>query len=92
MRDGQPDFRGGSSPFLQHLGLYAYRRPFLLQLAKLPSEPLEQLEKLEQLRVLCLGRRIRVGTVRQAAIGVDTYEDYKQFVQTYRQEGLRRAA
>ncbi|HEY2828210.1 MAG TPA: 3-deoxy-manno-octulosonate cytidylyltransferase, partial [Pirellulales bacterium] len=38
--------------FFQHLGLYAYRRDFLLHLAKLPRTPLEQLESLEQLRVL----------------------------------------
>ena len=60
--------------FLQHLGLYAYRRRFLLSLATLPPEPLEQLEKLEQLRVLALGRRIQVGVVDHAAIGVDTYD------------------
>ena len=42
--------------FLQHLGLYAYRRRFLFTLADLPPHPLEQLEKLEQLRVLAHGR------------------------------------
>lgn len=78
--------------FLQHLGLYAYRRRFLLQLAASPPEPLEQLEKLEQLRVLSLGHRIQVGVVRAAAIGVDTYEDYLRFIQTYRQQCLRPAA
>src|SRR5262249_10942592 len=92
VRDGQPDFAARPPAFLQHLGLYAYRRRFLLGLAALPPEPLEQLEKLEQLRVLALGRRIQVGVVRQAAIGVDTYEDYERFVQAYRQGQARRAA
>jgi 3-deoxy-manno-octulosonate cytidylyltransferase (CMP-KDO synthetase) len=78
--------------FLQHLGLYAYRRPFLLQLASQPPQPLEELEKLEQLRALSLGHRIQVGLVRQAAIGVDTYDDYLRFAETYRQRPLRTAA
>jgi 3-deoxy-manno-octulosonate cytidylyltransferase (CMP-KDO synthetase) len=92
VRGGQPDFVAEPPCFLQHLGLYAYRRRFLLSLASLPPEPLEKLEKLEQLRVLALGRRIKVGIVRQAAIGVDTYEDYQHFVETYRQVRKKRAA
>jgi 3-deoxy-manno-octulosonate cytidylyltransferase (CMP-KDO synthetase) len=78
--------------FLQHLGLYAYRRQFLLQLATLPPQPLERLEKLEQLRALSLGYRIQVGVARQAAIGVDTYDDYLRFVQTHQRHDLRTAA
>jgi 3-deoxy-manno-octulosonate cytidylyltransferase (CMP-KDO synthetase) len=92
VRDGQPDFAATPPRFLQHLGLYAYRRRFLLSLATLPPEPLEQLEKLEQLRVLALGRRILVGVVRHAAIGVDTLEDYEHFVRLYQQRGPRQAA
>jgi 3-deoxy-manno-octulosonate cytidylyltransferase (CMP-KDO synthetase) len=92
VRDGQPDFAARPPCFLQHLGLYAYRRPFLLNLASLPPEPLENLEKLEQLRILALGRRIHVGVVRNAAIGVDTYEDYERFVALYRQSQRTRAA
>ncbi len=92
VRDGQPDFAARPARFLQHLGLYAYRRAFLLQLARLPPHPLEEVEKLEQLRVLALGQRIHVGVVPHAARGVDTFEDYQHFVRTYRQEGLVRAA
>jgi 3-deoxy-manno-octulosonate cytidylyltransferase (CMP-KDO synthetase) len=44
----------------EHVGLYVYRRDFLLQLARLPPTPLEQIESLEQLRVLEHGYRIRV--------------------------------
>ncbi len=91
VRDGQPEFSSRPAVFLQHLGLYAYRRSFLQSLAALPPEPLEQLEKLEQLRVLSLGRSIHVGVVEQASIGVDTLEDYEQFVRLYR-EGQRRLA
>ena len=66
VRDGQPDFDARPPRFLQHLGIYAYRRRFLLRLADLPPHPLEQLEKLEQLRVLAHGRRIQVGVVGHA--------------------------
>lgn len=85
VRDGEPNFSADPPTFLQHLGLYAYRRAFLLSLSQLPPEPLEQLEKLEQLRVLALGRRITVGLVRHAAIGVDSRADYDRFVQLYRE-------
>src|SRR5262249_19513491 len=91
VRDGRPDFAAEPPQFFLHLGLYAYRRDFLLQLAASPPELLEQLEKLEQLRVLSLGRRITVGVVRHASIGVDTYEDYQRFVRAYRQEQERPA-
>jgi 3-deoxy-manno-octulosonate cytidylyltransferase (CMP-KDO synthetase) len=92
VRDSSPNFPADPPRFLQHLGLYAYRRSFLLRLAELPPEPLEQLEKLEQLRVLAHGHRITVGVVRQASIGVDTREDYEQFVEMYRRKLRRRAA
>lgn len=65
--------------FLQHLGIYAYRRDFLLRLAELPWSPLEQIEKLEQLRFLQAGRRIVVGVVDKSPRGIDTREDYEAF-------------
>ena len=86
VRDGQPDFAQRPARFLQHLGVYAYRRAFLLRLAALPPEPLEELEKLEQLRVLALGGKIQVGVVEHAGAGVDTYQDYQQFVAAYRRQ------
>jgi 3-deoxy-manno-octulosonate cytidylyltransferase (CMP-KDO synthetase) len=84
VRDGEPDFASGR--FLQHLGLYAYRREFLLRLAQLPPEPLELTEKLEQLRVLALGYRIQVGVVPHAHRGVDTPADYQRFVEHFRRK------
>lgn len=69
--------------FFQHLGLYAYRKEFLLQLAKLPRTPLESLENLEQLRVLEHGHEILVGIVDEPTIGIDTPEDYAAFVERY---------
>ena len=92
VRDREPAFAHRPPLFLQHLGLYAYRRRFLLSLAQLPPEPLEELEKLEQLRALALGRRIHVGIVEHAGRGVDTPADYERFVQIYLQSQQARAA
>ena len=92
VRDGQPDLAARPPQFLQHLGVYAYRRRFLLELAQLPPAPLEQLEKLEQLRILARGGVIQVGTVEQKGFGVDTYEDYEHFVKLYRQTRSGKAA
>jgi 3-deoxy-manno-octulosonate cytidylyltransferase (CMP-KDO synthetase) len=68
--------QGADQPVVwKHIGLYAYRRDFLLTIARLPPTPLERAESLEQLRVLEHG--FRIGTVETAAdtIGVDTPED-----------------
>ena len=70
--------------FYQHVGLYAYRRDFLLQLAQMPESNLEKLEKLEQLRVLEAGYPIMVGVVEEPTFGIDTPEDYRAFVEKHR--------
>ena len=67
--------------FLQHIGIYAYRTDFLLNIADVPHSPLEQLEKLEQLRFLQAGYKIVVGLTEHAAVGIDTPDDYRGFVQ-----------
>ncbi|HET6328044.1 MAG TPA: 3-deoxy-manno-octulosonate cytidylyltransferase [Planctomycetaceae bacterium] len=79
-----------NSPWLLHLGLYAYRVEFLLELCKLPPSRLEKLEKLEQLRVLEMGARIQVAVVDQRSVGIDTPEDYARFVE--RERMRKRAA
>src|SRR5262245_55413531 len=66
--------------FHQHLGLYAYRRDFLLQLAAQPRTMLEIVENLEQLRVLAAGHSIVVGVIDEPSIGIDTPADYAAFV------------
>ncbi|MCA9192544.1 MAG: 3-deoxy-manno-octulosonate cytidylyltransferase [Planctomycetales bacterium] len=66
--------------FLQHLGIYAYRRDFLLRLSELPASPLEQLEKLEQLRFLEAGHTILVDIIGHGPKGIDTIADYEAFV------------
>ncbi len=67
--------------FYQHLGIYAYRREFLLRLAELPPSALEQVEQLEQLRVLEAGEPILVGVVDEPTVGIDTPGDYRRFVE-----------
>jgi 3-deoxy-manno-octulosonate cytidylyltransferase (CMP-KDO synthetase) len=68
------DKKGGYYGF-KHLGLYAYRRDFLLRLAALPQTALERAESLEQLRALEHGHRIRAVETKHDSIGVDTPED-----------------
>jgi 3-deoxy-manno-octulosonate cytidylyltransferase (CMP-KDO synthetase) len=70
--------------FYQHVGLYAYRREFLLRLAAMPPSPLEQVERLEQLRVLEAGYSILVGVIDEPTFGIDTPEDYRAFVEKQR--------
>jgi len=86
-RDGLPG-PSDPSPTLAHLhlGLYAYRRDFLLSIAGLPRSPLQAAEKLEQLRVLEAGYPIAIALVDEPSIGIDTPEDYRRFVQRWRQE------
>ena len=62
----------------RHIGLYVYRRDFLLTFAGLQPTPLEHSEKLEQLRALERGFRIRVVEVEKAAIEVDTPQDLER--------------
>jgi 3-deoxy-manno-octulosonate cytidylyltransferase (CMP-KDO synthetase) len=61
----------------RHLGLYVYRRDFLLKFAGLPPTPLERIESLEQLRALQNGYPIYVAEVNEHPIEVDTPDDLK---------------
>jgi len=63
--------------YRKHLGIYGYRRDFLLRISALPPSPLEETERLEQLRVLQAGFRIRVVDVPFDSVGVDTPEDLR---------------
>jgi 3-deoxy-manno-octulosonate cytidylyltransferase (CMP-KDO synthetase) len=62
----------------RHIGLYAYRREFLLTYARLAPTPLERAESLEQLRALEWGFRIRVAETPTAGVEVDTPEDLER--------------
>ncbi len=67
-------------PYLLHLGIYAYRRKFLIDFASWDQTPLEKTEKLEQLRALERGHAISVLMVERAAHGIDTQQQYAAFV------------
>jgi 3-deoxy-manno-octulosonate cytidylyltransferase (CMP-KDO synthetase) len=69
---------------LKHIGLYAYRRPFLRTYVTLAETPLERVEKLEQLRVLENGHAIAVGVAPSNQSGIDTPEQYAAFVRRWR--------
>ena len=62
----------------RHIGLYAYRRKCLLELAEIPPTPLERLERLEQLRALESGYRIGTIATDEAPLGVDTPADLER--------------
>lgn len=67
-----------SVPPLKHVGIYAYRRDFLLAYAKMEQPPLEKTESLEQLRALEMGYKIGVIPVETEDIGIDTEADLKK--------------
>jgi 3-deoxy-manno-octulosonate cytidylyltransferase (CMP-KDO synthetase) len=82
-RDGEAASKSGGH--YKHLGLYAYRREVLLRLSRMSPTPLERAEKLEQLRALENGMAIAVGVVEHDAQGIDTPEQYEQFVDRYKE-------
>ncbi len=90
-RSSIPYYRNGSGdgPLLQHCGLYAYRKDFLLKFTKWKQTVLEKTESLEQLRALEHGIRIRVVKVAQKSIGVDTKEDLERVKKLVRRRNLK---
>ncbi|HOX36996.1 MAG TPA: 3-deoxy-manno-octulosonate cytidylyltransferase [Candidatus Brocadiia bacterium] len=75
---------------LKHIGMYAYRREFLLGYADLPRAPIEDAEKLEQLRALCAGHKIKVGVTQHRVIGIDTDADVEDFLANWKSAMSRR--
>jgi 3-deoxy-manno-octulosonate cytidylyltransferase (CMP-KDO synthetase) len=76
----------GHSCALRHVGIYAFRRRALERFLELDATPLESAEGLEQLRALENGMRIRVMTIEQAAVGVDTPADLEEVRRLWRSE------
>jgi 3-deoxy-manno-octulosonate cytidylyltransferase (CMP-KDO synthetase) len=77
-RDG-----AGGLRYLLHVGVYAYRAGFLRVFTRLEPTPAERAEKLEQLRALEHGHRIAVAVVDYPGHGIDTPEDYREFVERW---------
>ena len=75
-------------PPLKHIGVYAYRRSFLLTYAKTEQTPLEKTESLEQLRALETGHKIGVIRIETEDIGIDTEEDLKKANEFFKRRNL----
>ena len=92
-----PFFRGVKDPadwlkggtYFKHIGIYAYRRDFLIQLAAMPQGKLEQIEKLEQLRVLENGYRIRTVVTDYESISVDTPDELNEVNNYVQRNGIK---
>jgi 3-deoxy-manno-octulosonate cytidylyltransferase (CMP-KDO synthetase) len=82
--DRQQGGIGSVKNYLRHLGIYAYRKGFLLKITKLPQTPLEKIEKLEQLRAIENGFDILVAKVKHTCAGIDTPDQYAEFVKRYK--------
>jgi len=75
---------GDIKQYFRHLGIYAYRKEFLLKITSLPQTSLEKIEKLEQLRAIENGYGILVDKVQHTCDGIDTPEQYAEFVKRYK--------
>jgi 3-deoxy-manno-octulosonate cytidylyltransferase (CMP-KDO synthetase) len=75
---------GDVKQYLRHIGIYAYRKEFLLRITALPQTPLEKIEKLEQLRAIENGFDILIGKVKHTCDGIDTPEQYAEFVKRHK--------
>lgn len=74
--------------FYKHIGLYIFRREFIMQYVQLPVSRLEKAEKLEQLRVLEAGYKIKAGITTYDSIPIDTPDDVARVVAILRQTSL----
>jgi 3-deoxy-manno-octulosonate cytidylyltransferase (CMP-KDO synthetase) len=77
---------GMDEGFFKHIGIYGYRRPFLLTLSSLHPTPLEEKEELEQLRALEHGYRIKVMVTEYESQHVDTQGDLNRVEEMLRDE------
>lgn len=77
---------GRASQYLRHIGVYAFRKSFLMTFTSLEQGRLERIEKLEQLRAIEHGYSIITGKVGYAWEGIDTPEQYEAFVKRHRGE------
>lgn len=79
-------YEGIMKPY-KHIGIYAYKRDFLLKYAAMEQTPAEQVESLEQLRVLENGYKIKVITTNHQFIGIDTPEDLEHIREYFANKG-----
>lgn len=73
-----------SHAFFKHVGIYVFRKDFLMSYAAMPESGLERAERLEQLRILERGFRIKVGITEHDSVPIDTPEDVRRVVDLLR--------
>ena len=73
----------GKGQFFRHIGIYGYRKDFLLKFVNMEQSYLEKVEKLEQLRALENGFKIKMIEANSSLIGIDTREDYEEALKKY---------
>ena len=69
--------------FFRHIGIYGYRKEFLLHYVNMEQSSLEKIEKLEQLRALENGFKIKMIETDSSLMGIDTREDYEEALKKY---------
>jgi 3-deoxy-manno-octulosonate cytidylyltransferase (CMP-KDO synthetase) len=69
--------------FFRHIGIYGYRKDFLLQFVNMEQSYLEKIEKLEQLRALENGFKIKMIETDSSSTGIDTHEDFEEALKKY---------
>jgi 3-deoxy-manno-octulosonate cytidylyltransferase (CMP-KDO synthetase) len=74
--------------YFRHIGIYLYRRKFLLKLVETPQCDIEKAEMLEQLRALYIGGNIKIIKTDEMSVGVDTPEDVPRAEEALRKLGI----
>lgn len=77
-----------ADPYLRHIGVYGFRKAFLMDYVREPPCELERVECLEQLRALYMGARIQVEFSQYPSVGVDTPADVKKVEMLLKKEGV----
>ena len=75
--------------YFKHIGIYGYKRDFVIEYSKMLATPLEETESLEQLRVLENGYKIKVLETTHSLIGVDTQENLEQVINYIRENNIK---
>lgn len=86
VRDSKYLLNNPDTTFLRHVGIYAYRREFLLRYSKLSPSTLENIEILEQLRAISHGYKIKVSITDYTTRGIDTRDDLIAFMEKYKND------
>jgi 3-deoxy-manno-octulosonate cytidylyltransferase (CMP-KDO synthetase) len=80
---------GSGAPFYRHIGIYGFKRDFLLKFAALERTQLEKCESLEQLRALEHGYKIRVLITDSEFVGIDSPDDIARAEEILALQGIK---